>query len=77
MRCRRIVALVLVAVFALAVAIPGGAAADLFAPLVAVWSVLQPEVVVVAAPAAAPPAEQPVALQSLRAFRAPPRPVAA
>jgi hypothetical protein len=77
MRCRKILALVLVAAFAFAVAVPGGAASDVFAPLVAVWFVLQPDVVVVVAIDPAPPAEQPVALQSLRAFRAPPASVSA
>ncbi len=71
-RSRNFVAIVVIAALALAVAVPGAAAADLFAPLVAVWVEFQPTLVVVTAIDTNPLAEQPLALLTLNAFRAPP-----
>ncbi len=74
MRCRRkLFAVVLIAIFAFAVATPGGAAADLLAFLAPVWLEFQPDVQVIVAPVDSIPAsEQPFALRSLAAFRGPP-----
>jgi hypothetical protein len=72
MRRRRILAIVLIAVFAFAVAVPGGGG-DVLAFLTPVWLEFQPDVpAVVAAPASLPAAEQPLSLRSVPSFRAPP-----
>jgi hypothetical protein len=73
MRCRRrIVAVVLIAVFAFAVAIPAGGG-DVLAFLMPVWLEFQPDVpVVVTAPDSLPAAEQPLSLRSVASFRGPP-----
>lgn len=72
MRRRRILAIVLIAVFAFAVVVPADGG-DVLAFLMPVWLEFQPDVpVVVAAPDSLPGAEQPLSLRSVASFRAPP-----
>ena len=72
-RPRRLFALLCIALIAFAALAPAVAGGDVLSFLMPVWLEFQPEVAVTLAPVDPVPAlEQPVALRSIAAFRAPP-----
>ena len=71
-RCRKILALLCIALIALAVFVPAADGGDLLAFLMPVWLMFQPEFVVVASLDSTTSPERPISLRSLGASRAPP-----